>query len=78
MVDLTTGEVLNPDGTPINKEDETLEDVNPEVEQIEVTETPEDGAEEDVASVPTTQDAFTIEEGTHEEAASGDTLEGVT
>ncbi len=78
MVDLTTGEVLNPDGTPINKEDETLEDVNPEEEQIEETETLEDGAEEDATSVSTTQDAFTIEEGTHEEAASGDTLEGVT
>ena len=86
MVDLTTGEVLNPDGTPVNKEEESSEegDASLNSEVVEGEEVPKD-VEADEAlelSTETSQPAegdegFTIEEGAHEEEASSDTLEEV-
>ena len=86
MVDLTTGEVLNPDGTP-KREDEAEEDaeaISEELELVDAEVSPEgedgDGALELSTEITEPQEgdnAFTIEEGASEEAASGDTLEEV-
>ena len=86
MVDLTTGEVLNPDGTPVREEEaaQEEEDAALDLDNVE-DDMAEDSAEEEGNLGLDTEDrqgaegdeGFTIEEGAHEEEASGDTLEEV-